>query len=94
MATWEDGPEYAPLERPSGFDQPVVAALDDPEPVARPADGAPDERPAFTDPDQPVRELASLAPTLGPTRDPGLPFETVSTTMTSASAWGSAHGAR
>ena len=56
MATWEDGPEYAPLERPADFSQPRVAALDTaperPEPVAL----APKERPSFSEPPVPVAE--------------------------------------
>lgn len=94
MATWEDGPEYAPLERPSGFDQPAVAALDLPDAVPTPADVPPVERPAFDGPDRPVAELSTLVPAVSETRDPAVAFETVSTTMTSPSAWGSAHGSR
>ncbi len=91
MATWEDGPEYAPLERPSDFAGPTAAPLDMAPPVEQPAAYAPKDRPTFTDPSAPVAPLATLVPPLDNPRDPQLPFETVSSNLTSDSAWGALH---
>ena len=91
MATWEDGPEYAPLERPDAFDEPTVADLetppDRPVPPAAPAD-----RPVFDDPASPVPPLAALVPAPPEQRDPSEPFDVVASAMTAeTSAWASAH---
>ena len=45
MATWEDGPEYAPVERPSQFENPDVAPLSTAPPVQQMAALAPKDRP-------------------------------------------------
>jgi hypothetical protein len=92
MATWEDGPEYAPLERPAEFSAPTAAPLDEVPPVVAEAASAPAERPHFTDPAAPVAPLAALVPVVADVRDPGLAFDVVSSNLTSGSAWGSAHG--
>lgn len=91
MATWEDGPEYAPIERPDGFAQPMVSPLENPPPFEQMAALAPKDRPAFADPPAPVAPLATLVPPVEAARDPAMPFEVVSSTMTSDSAWGAAH---
>ncbi|MGD7707791.1 hypothetical protein [Microlunatus sp. Y2014] len=93
MATWEDGPEYAPLTRPDHFDAPEVAPLDEAPPRARAVDDAPAERPRFGDPDQPVPALASLhAHDALDERDPTTAFETSTAALTSdTSAWSAAH---
>lgn len=92
MASWEDGPEYAPVERPDEFVSPDVAPLDSPPPRVRLSD-APLERPQFGDPEQPVAALATLTvtdPIAG--RDPSAPFDVVSTPLTEgSSAWSAAH---
>jgi hypothetical protein len=92
MATWEDGPEYAPLARPAEFTSPAANPLDAAPPHLQPAADAPAERPRFADPSAPVAPLAALVPVAKETRDPEQPFAVVSSTLTSGSAWGSAHG--
>jgi hypothetical protein len=91
MATWEDGPEYAPIVRPDDFAQPTIPPLEVAPPVEQLAALAPKERPLFTDPPVPVAPLATLVPPVETPRDPALPFAVVSSTMTSDSAWGAAH---
>jgi hypothetical protein len=92
MATWEDGPEYAPLDRPDAFTEPSTPPLSFAPPPEQLAALAPKERPAFADPPEPVEPLANLIPPVEPPRDPAIPFEVVSTGLTSAdSAWGAAH---
>ena len=92
VATWEDGPEYAPHERPQYFADAPVAPLEQAPPVARPADGQPASRPRFEQPSAPVAELATLVPEPPDERDPHRPFDTLTTTLTSDSAWGSPAG--
>jgi hypothetical protein len=91
MATWEDGPEYAPLERPADFAQAAVAPLSVAPPVQQMAALAPKDRPAFDQPPVPLTPLATLVPIAEETRDPQVPFAVVSSTMTSDSAWGAVH---
>jgi hypothetical protein len=91
MATWEDGPEYAPLERPADFDPAAVAPLSVAPPVQQMAALAPKDRPAFDQPPAPLAPLAALVPMPEETRDPQLPFAVVSSTVTSDSAWGAVH---
>ena len=87
MATWEDGPEYAPIERPQNFAMPEVAPLDQAEPYVQVAAGAPIDRPQFAGPQDPVRPLNELVPRDAEDhRDPQTPFETVQSTMTSGSS--------
>jgi hypothetical protein len=94
MATWEDGPEYAPIERPSEFQTPEAPPLETAPPYTQPAAWAPKSRPVFDDPAAPVAPLSSLVPVVREeTRDPQEPFAVVSTTMTSDSAWGAVHWA-
>ena len=93
MATWEDGPEYAPVERPDAFAEPTAATIGleapPPSPSAAPA---PVERPVFADPTRPVPPLATLVPEPPARRDPQQPFDVVSSVMTAdTSAWASAH---
>ncbi|GAA1427122.1 hypothetical protein GCM10009616_03410 [Microlunatus lacustris] len=92
MATWEDGPEYAPVERPAEFTSPGAAPLETAPPHVQPAAGAPVERPQFDHPSAPVAPLAALVPVVEDVRDPEQPFTVVSSNLTSGSAWGSAHG--
>jgi hypothetical protein len=94
MATWEDGPEYAPIEQPAQFTVPDVPPLSTaPAPVQVPA--VPGDRPQFGDPDQPVAPLATLVPEDdGEERDPRAPFTVDSDAMTqggAGGAWGAAH---
>lgn len=92
MATWEDGPEYAPVEWPTGFVAPPVEPLASASPDLDPSAGAPLVPPArFDAPTDPTPPLAALVPDTGPTRNPQEPFEVVSAMVTAGSAWGSAH---
>lgn len=91
MATWQDGPEYAPLERPQEFERPVVPDLDQAPEAPQLAALAPKERPGFVDPTDPVAPLANLVPLVKDVRDPRLAFAVVTATATSDSAWGAAH---
>lgn len=94
MATWRDGPEYAPQQRPEAFVEPPAGPLDTPATPADPSAGAPAEQPSFTAPDAPAPDLTTLIPaSAGPGRDPRQAFEVVTSTMTSSTgtAWASAH---
>ena len=106
MATWEDGPEYAPLERPTEFSEPVVAPLGDAPTTTALSAGAPLQQPRFDGPSAPVAPLATLVPAeVGVPRDPRQAFEVVSVTLTpepaapfgnapvhaAGGAWGAAH---
>lgn len=95
MATWEDGPEYAPIERPDEFAAPQVAPLAAAPPHVPLSAAAPVERPELQPPGQPVADLASLAAQDGlAPRDPAEPFEVVRAIVTDAtSAWSAAHSA-
>lgn len=92
MATWEDGPEYAPAQRPAGFAAPEVADLDVAPQRQFLSAGAPTQRPVFEQRHQ-VAALTEHQPHAGPQRDPREAFEVSSSVMTesSASAWGAAH---
>ena len=95
MATWEDGPEYAPLEPPAEFTTPDVPPLSVAQPLPQPP-AAPAERPQFGEPQQQLAPLATLVPDVGAEqRDPHTPFEVDSDTMTRSGggggAWGAAH---
>src|SRR4051794_36560620 len=48
MATWQDGPEYAPRERPAAFVTPPVPPLVSPEPAVASVPESPDAEPSFT----------------------------------------------
>ncbi len=92
MATWEDGPEYAPVDWPSAFVAPnagplstAAAELD----ASAGAPAAPPER--YEQPKNPVPALADLVPAPAAVRDPAEPFHVASAVMTASSAWGSAH---
>lgn len=91
MATWEDGPEYAPVERPAEFAAAATVPLSTAPPVVQMAAYAPKERPGFAAPPAPVAPLETLVPTPADRRDPEQPFAVVSATLTSDSAWGAVH---
>ncbi len=98
MASWKDGPEYAPLERPAEFDPADAAPLDEAPPFEQPAANAPQERPQFNGPPASPAPLATLDPAAAAAhRDPNRPFDVVTSTITAdpsagPSAWGSVHG--
>ena len=88
MATWEDGPEYAPLERPQYFADAPLPPLEEAPAPARPADGMSSARPTFDQPSAPVAPLATLVPAPPDERDPARPFDVVTASLTSESGWG------
>jgi len=83
MATWMDGPEYAPLERPAEFVDAPHPALAAPAPTA--VDDAPAHRPAFSPPSESI-DLAAIVPPQPQVRDPHAPFDVTVAAMTSADA--------
>ena len=87
MATWEDGPEYAPYVRPDDFQVPPGEPLPYPPPTPTLA-GAPSERPVFAEPRAPVVALATLVPVVEDVRDPQQPFAVVADSLTTDSGWG------
>lgn len=93
MATWRDGPEYAPAVRPDAFVEPVAEPLEVPPPEHHLSAGAPIQQPVFAAPEQATPDLALLTPAVVSTRDPQLPFEVVTAALTSPTAWGAAHTA-
>lgn len=93
MATWRDGPEYAPPERPAAFVEPPTVPLASPPPEVNLAAAAPTSLPEFGPPAEPTQPLTHLAPSAGPTRNPHEAFDVVTSTVTNQSAWASAHSA-
>lgn len=89
MASWQDGAEYAPIERPDGFATPRVAVLSQAPPTINPAAHQPIEPPHVFEQRHPAVPLEALVPATGPTRDPGQAF--TSTSAMSSGAWGAAH---
>jgi hypothetical protein len=95
MATWEDGPEYAPTARPDHFAEATATPLSEVAPPPPSSAPAPAERPRFDDPAAPVAALEALVPPREEQRDPAVPFDVASSTMTEAtSAWSAAHWSR
>lgn len=97
MATWQDGPEYAPLAPPTGYDPavapPFATARDaGPEPALSPAEvsATGPTPPAFEAPEAAV-PLAGLVPVRAATRDPHAPFPAVARVRRAASPWRSVH---
>ena len=93
MATWRDGPEYAPTARPEAFVEPPAPPLATPPEESHPSAGAPVQQPGFTPPQQDIPDLASLIPSVDPGRDPRQAFAVVTSALTGPTAWGSAHSA-
>ena len=94
MATWEDGPEYAPIERPAEFQNPDAPPLETAPTYMQVAAWAPKSRPLFDNPSAPLTPLSGLVPAQREEiRDPQKPFTVVSSMMTSDSAWGAVHWA-
>ena len=87
MATWEDGPEYAPYQRPDEFHMPPVEPLPYPPPAPGLA-AAPFERPVFAEPQAPVVALATLVPVVEDVRDPQEPFAVVTDSLTADHGFG------
>ncbi|TDT32446.1 hypothetical protein CLV29_0020 [Naumannella halotolerans] len=83
MATWEDGPEYAPSERPGRFEAPAAAPLSRAEPDADPVPAAtevPAGQPHYGAPEAPPLEVLGLL--TEPGRDPGQPYRTERAALT------------
>lgn len=96
MATWEDGPEYAPLERPDAFTEPAPSTVGLEAPPAPPVPAPPPvERPVFAESTQPAPPLEELVPEPPAQRNPKEPFDVATTVMTAeSSAWAAAHWSR
>ncbi len=108
MATWQDGPEYAPVERPYGFAEPDADPLPEsmpPPPLPASPNGGP---PCGMQEPQNSLPLAKLEPAQREIRDPKVPFAVAESVMNSAlvqppeqsdlkspepSAWGAVHRA-
>ena len=85
MATWEDGPEYAPLVRPREFAPAPDSELDTAPIQSQPAWSAPAQRPLqYQQRDLPP--LSTLIPNPGPQRDASQPFDVVASNMTGMGA--------
>lgn len=92
MASWEDGPEYAPALRPDHFAEPTGPPLPAEPPAPPPGPPPPVERPVFDQPQAPVAPLETLIPPVEDARDPLIPFAVVSASLTDAtSAWSATH---
>jgi hypothetical protein len=84
MATWTDGPEYAPVERPAAFVAPPAESLTE-QAATPPAEPAPPvEEPSFVAPQGPAPDLRELVPSAAPGRNPNLPFESMTTPIAAA----------
>lgn len=93
MATWEDGPEYAPLERPELFRAPASAVALLPGPAEpNPAEGAPTVPPAAYQPPA-AAPLEQVVVPDKDVRDPREPYEVAAATMApdTSSAWSATH---
>jgi hypothetical protein len=88
MATWQDGPEYAPHERPAAFVTPPVPPLENPAPVAVAPPPGPDVEPSFTPPSGAQPDLAALVPAAAPGRNPTVPFEVSAAAVTAGAGSG------
>ena len=87
MATWRDGPRYAPTDRPVGFAAPAQAvSLEPAEQATRATTTLPAAAP--NDYQQPTTTvpLAQIVPIPQDVRDPRQPFATISSAMTSGAS--------
>lgn len=80
MATWLDGPEYAPTARPCEFTAPRVPPLEPAPQRTRPSAGAPADQPTYSVPDQRPLEQVGVKPPAG--RDPHTAFAVAHNEMT------------
>lgn len=81
MATWLDGPEYAPTARPREFAAPHVPPLDTAPPRPQPSAELPRAMPQFQARAQ-QRELATHGPPEPPGRDPQEAFAVAGSSLT------------
>ncbi len=92
MATWQDGPEYAPTARPAAFVTPAAEPLSQAE-AEPPAPPPPvDRQPVFAPPVAELPELAALVPSAAPGRNPHLPFEVSLASVTAGGSWAAGPG--
>ncbi|WP_147264189.1 MFS transporter [Desertihabitans brevis] len=97
MATWEDGPEYAPHQRPDQFQPPADApSLGAAPPAPRPSASEPLAPPLRYEMRAQVAGLETLVPDRGEQRDPHRAFDVVQSVMTEQPssgprAWSAAH---
>lgn len=82
MATWLDGPEYAPHERPAEFAAPRVPQLGTAPTRPRPSAGAPHVAPADYRQERPVAPLSNHGAPEAEYRDPHEAFAVAHNTMT------------
>lgn len=82
MATWKDGPEYAPTHRPDGFATPEVEPLDAAPPAEPITPGAIPPPSQFQDVQVPP--LTQVGHDAAPSRSPQQPFDVASASLTSA----------
>ncbi len=88
MASWKDGAEYAPIERPDGFATPRAKPLANPPKTIDLAAGAPKQAPGdFLAPQVPVPPLSSLKPAVKQTRNPRVPFPQGAMTAQKKKPW-------
>ena len=87
MASWQDGPEYAPHERPAAFVVPKAPPLA-PAPTRTAPPVLPGGEPSFTPPSGAQPDLAALVPSAAPGRNPNVAFEGVTATVTNAGGSG------
>ncbi len=94
MATWQDGPEYAPHERPAAFVTPPLPPLGAPEPpvpiTEPPVAGV---EPSFLPATGPQPDLAALVPDAAPGRNPNTAFEVSTAALTAGTSTWSSGGA-
>ena len=86
MATWKDGPRYAPTERPRGFAEPPPSVSLEAQPIPARVPPAPTEAPTEFQMDKPAVPLDTIEPTVAAQRDPSEPFASHSAIMTSSDA--------
>lgn len=84
MATWKDGPRYAPQERPYGFAVPRWAVSLAPEPVLQPPALAPPVAPDDFQMQAPAVPLDSIVPIHSTQRNPSEPFASHSAVLTAS----------
>ncbi|MCL2784769.1 MAG: hypothetical protein FWD55_04895 [Propionibacteriaceae bacterium] len=86
MATWKDGPRYAPAARPAGFAEPAEALSLAPAPVPPALPPAPPMPPDGFQPTGQGKPLEAIVPIIKDARDPHQAFSTVASLMTSGDA--------
>ena len=82
MATWKDGPRYAPRERPFGFAEPTSTVSLEAQPAPPVLPPAPAQAPLDYQMKSEVTPLAEILPVSTESRDPSEPFESHSAAMT------------